>query len=152
VLSLLFTADRMDHLYREVLPKLNTGTHVVSDRYLHSTCAYQMKDAEHLDWILSLHKYALVPDLTIYIDLPPEDALERIRRRANSAGAAPESSEHDLFETSEQLKRIHAAYESINKLLAARGDRIVTIDGRPDSATIHATVIGEVELLLSKVM
>jgi dTMP kinase len=184
VLSLLFTADRMDHLYREVLPKINTGAHVVSDRYMHSTCAYQMKDSGHLDWILDLHKYALVPDLTIYIDLPPEDALARIRRRqewgqaenyenskeqksdnlqsgkknkglpdqpeTNFQNSRPDPKSFDLFETSEQLKRIYAAYETINKRLSSRGDRIVTIDGRPDADDIHTEIKHKVESLFDQ--
>jgi dTMP kinase len=147
VLSLLFTADRMDHLYREVLPKLNTGAHVVSDRYMHSTCAYQMKDAAHLEWILDLHKYSLIPDLTVYIDLSPEDALGRIRRRANPDGVAPDAGETDLFETLEQLTRIRDAYETINTCLTARGDRIVTVDGRPAADEIHAAIVREIESL-----
>ncbi|MFA6450564.1 MAG: dTMP kinase [bacterium] len=149
-LSLLFTADRMDHLYREVIPRLRAGAHVVSDRYLHSTCAYQMKDEGHLDWILSLHKYAPAPDLTIYIDLQPQDALARIRMRSDPAGETAQPDGPELFETSEQLTRIHAAYEAVNRRLAARGDCIATIDGRPSAADVHSAIMLEVESLLSK--
>src|SRR5262245_11899957 len=40
-LALLFAADRLDHLEAEILPRLSAGECVVSDRYDHSTVAYQ---------------------------------------------------------------------------------------------------------------
>ena len=43
-MALLFAADRVDHLSREVLPALDRGTHVVTDRYYHSSLAYQAID------------------------------------------------------------------------------------------------------------
>ncbi len=145
-LSLLFTADRMDHLQRDVIPAMRDGKTVVSDRYMHSTCAYQMKDARHLEWILNLHTYTLVPDLTIFIDLPVSDALGRIRGRAGETD--PEKA--DLFETKEQLDRISAGYKATIDKLKSRGDRIAVIDGRPGADEVHASIMNEVVSLYGK--
>jgi dTMP kinase len=147
-LALLFTADRMDHLHRVVIPQLNSGAAVVSDRYMHSTCAYQMKDRAHLDWIVALHKHALVPDLTVFIDLPPDTALERIAKRERSLFASDEEIKRELFETREQLERIRASYLEIIGVLEARGDRIATVDGRPATEQIHAAIMNELSCLL----
>jgi dTMP kinase len=145
-LSLLFTADRMDHLNRVVIPAVRDGKHVVSDRYMHSTCAYQMKGAEHLEWILKLHENALIPDLTIFFDVPVDDALVRIRGRAGK----PHAAESELFETREQLERISAGYHTTLARLKSRGDRIATLDGRPSPAEVHASAMNEIQLLFNK--
>jgi dTMP kinase len=127
VLSLLFTADRLDHLQREIEPALALGRHVVSDRYYHSTFAYQMKNAAHLKWLVEMNSKARTPDLTFFIDLPPAAALERMESRGK----------RDLFETSEQLRRIRAAYKLAIKELSARGHLIIIIDGRRAIDAIH---------------
>src|SRR4051812_35922446 len=44
--ALLFAADRLDHLSREVEPALARGQHVITDRYLLSSLAYQTVDGD----------------------------------------------------------------------------------------------------------
>ncbi len=133
VLSLLFTADRLDHLQREIEPALAIGRHVVSDRYYHSTFAYQMKSSAHLKWLVEMNSAARTPDLTFFIDLPPAAALERMESRGRK----------DLFETSEQLRRIRAAYKLAIRELSERGHRIVVINGRRSIDEIHSEMIAE---------
>ena len=83
---LLMMADRKNHLDSLVIPNLNNGNWVISDRYLDSTYAYQGGGRE-MDFALidelsnSLNLPA--PDLTILFDLPVEIALERAKQRAN---------------------------------------------------------------------
>ncbi len=144
VLTLLFVADRMDHIHRKIAPHIRDGSHIISDRYFHSTCAYQMKSEEHLEWIIGLHKFALIPDLTIFIDLPPDKALERICRRA---GDFASDTKPELFETSEQLVRISAAYKETIKKLRPLGHRIATVDGTPDADCVHAAIMKEIDLV-----
>lgn len=147
-LALLFTADRMDHLHREVIPQLEKGAHVVSDRYMHSTCAYQMKDAAHLEWIIGLHRAAPIPDLTVFIDLPPDKALERIRKRKVDLFTSEEDVSRVLFETREQLERVRNGYLETIRVLSARGDRIITVDGGPGPREIHIEIMREADKLL----
>ena len=83
---LLMMADRKNHLDSLVIPNLNNGNWVISDRYLDSTYAYQGGGRE-MDFALidglsnSLNLPA--PDLSILFDLPVEIALERAKQRAN---------------------------------------------------------------------
>ena len=55
--GLLFAADRLDHIQREVHPQLASGATVVSDRWYHSSLAYQGTGAD-LDWITALNARA----------------------------------------------------------------------------------------------
>ena len=83
---LLMMADRKNHLDSLVIPNLNNGIWVISDRYLDSTYAYQ-GGGRKMDFALidelSSSLNLLAPDLTILFDLPVEVALERAKRRAN---------------------------------------------------------------------
>jgi dTMP kinase len=83
--ALLFAADRQDHLEAEVLPMLAGGVTVVSDRYYHSSVAYQSLVAgrapDAIPWIRELNKHARRPDLTFVIDVPAAVAEQRRRAR-----------------------------------------------------------------------
>ena len=83
---LLMMADRKNHLDSLVIPNLNNGNWVISDRYLDSTYAYQ-GGGRKMDFALidglSNSLNLPVPDLTILFDLPVEIALERAKQRAN---------------------------------------------------------------------
>ena len=83
---LLMMADRKNHLDSLVIPNLNNGNWVISDRYLDSTYAYQ-GGGRNMDFALidelSKSLNLPVPDLTILFDLPVQIALERAKKRAN---------------------------------------------------------------------
>lgn len=80
---LLFSADRAEHVRRVILPSLERGVWVVSDRYLDSSLAYQgFGRGLPLAWLLEVAKEAtlgLTPRLTFLLDLPPEEALRRVK-------------------------------------------------------------------------
>jgi dTMP kinase len=86
--ALLFAAARSDHVERLILPALKSGKWVISDRYLDSSRAYQgsnsdMKDAE----IMLLHQIGslgLLPDRTLILALPGEEASARVAKRDGS--------------------------------------------------------------------
>jgi dTMP kinase len=80
---LLLSADRAEHVRRVILPGLEGGAWVVSDRYLDSSLAYQgFGRGLPLPWLLEVAKEAtlgLTPCLTFLLDLPPEEALRRVK-------------------------------------------------------------------------
>jgi dTMP kinase len=131
--GLLFAADRMDHLQREVEPQLAAGASVVSDRWYHSSLAYQGTGADR-DWITQLNSRARRPDVTVFLKVRPEVAAAR----RVAAGRVQE-----LFEDLRMQEEVAEGYRAALAELAALGERIETIDGElpPDgvfAAILHA--------------
>jgi dTMP kinase len=129
--SLLFAADRMDHVQREVAPALARGHVVISDRWYHSSLAYQGTGAERA-WIRELNRHALKPDLTIFLRVAP--AVAAARRVA--AGRAQE-----LFEDLPMQERVSGNYEAILKELGEAGERIEFVDGEMSLDEVSAAIL-----------
>jgi len=121
-MSLLFAADRLDHVDSVIFPALAQGATVVSDRYDLSSLAYQSATspdaAGSVPWIRELNRRAMRPGLTIVIDVPAEVAAERRGRRGGR---------EELFEASAVQRRLAAIYASAEELVP--GDRVVHIPG-----------------------
>lgn len=117
-LGLLFAADRADHLQREIEPALARGAVVVSDRYYHSSLAYQGDDSTR-DWVRVLNERARRPDLTVLLRVDPDEAA---RRRAADGRA------EELFDAAETQRRIARNYERVVEELGAT-ERVVAVDG-----------------------
>lgn len=82
--ALLFAADRADHTKEKIIPALNEGAVVLSDRYVYSSYAYQSKgmDSElDLNWLKTINKFAKIPDIVVFLDIPPEVGLNRGQKR-----------------------------------------------------------------------
>jgi dTMP kinase len=80
---LLYSADRAQHVTQRIQPSLASGKFVISDRYADSTLAYQGYgrglDLEMLRTITTFATDGLTPDLTFYLDITPEEGLQRRR-------------------------------------------------------------------------
>ena len=100
VLPFLFAGDRRDHLDREIIPALQRGTVVITDRYYHSSLAYQSL-AVGLPAVASLNERFRAPDITIFLDLEPEISLARIEARGETPRA---------IWTLDKLRQIEAYY------------------------------------------
>jgi dTMP kinase len=81
---MLYCADRLEHQTKLVLPSLEEGYDVISDRFVSSTYAYQIfgrgLDKDFLDY-LTEHSIKRMPDITFIIEIEPETALERAMDR-----------------------------------------------------------------------
>lgn len=88
----LFCADRAEHVEEVIRPSLMRGELVICDRYIHSTLAYQgFGRGMELDGLLSLISLStdnLQPDLVLLLDIDPENGLNRVNKRVESAGLA----------------------------------------------------------------
>lgn len=136
--GLLFAADRLDHLQREVEPALAKGIVVVSDRWYHSSLAYQGTGAER-DWIVQLNARARRPDLTIFLAVRPEVAAQR----RHAAGRVEE-----LFEDLRMQVEVDAGYRATNSELAAAGERIETLDGEQPLDVVTQQIAALVDALV----
>jgi dTMP kinase len=81
---MLFMASRAQLIAEIIKPALETGKTILCDRYISSTCAYQGSSGYPVEKIIELGKLAVGnvwPDLTIIIDIPVEEGLERTGRK-----------------------------------------------------------------------
>ena len=75
--ALLFAADRAEHVFNVIIPGVERGLVVVTDRYVESSVAYQGAEGADPAWVESINSFAPRPDLTVILDLPPSQALAR---------------------------------------------------------------------------
>jgi dTMP kinase len=140
---LLFTAARRDHLERTILPALAAGKVVVCDRYADSTRMYQgLSRGDLRGTVDQLHSLMIgrEPDLTVLIDMDPEEGLSRalsrqgVEERFESFGA-------DL------QKQMRAGFLSLAEEFA---DRFRIIDGARDMDAVAADVLATAEAALAE--
>ena len=81
-LALAIAADRYAHLETEVVPVLDEGHHIVSDRYVQSSLVLQRVDGLSLTEIWRYNAYVLPPTVTFYLEDEPEVIRERLGSRA----------------------------------------------------------------------
>ncbi len=85
-LALFSAADRIKQQNDEVLPALNAGKFVLMDRYVYSAYAYfWARGLSDDDWLRTINRYAIKPDITFYFDIDPKIALERVLKRDESS-------------------------------------------------------------------
>lgn len=130
--ALLMAADRAQHVHEVVRPALAAGRHVVTDRYLFSSIAYQAH-GRGLDpaGVAVLNRWAtdgLVPDVVVLLDVPVEVA------RARVADVAPDRLES---EDAGFHERVRAGFHA---QAAADPDRWAVVDGTATPDEIEAAV------------
>ncbi len=91
--ALMYAADRAEHVESVIIPALERGTVVVTDRYVDSSIAYQGRGRNQpVGEVAGLNRWAtggLEPDLTILLDLPPAEGLGRRSVSADRLEAEP---------------------------------------------------------------
>jgi len=130
--ALLFAADRVDHVQAEVEPLLKQDKIVVCDRYLFSSLAYQGAAGLDLHWMDCINKFALEPDLTLFLDVTSEVALSRLKRKKS------------VMETLRNLVKVRDVYLNL-----VQQQRMVTLDGNKSideiAKDVLETVLKELE-------
>lgn len=123
--ALLFAAQRRQHLVEKVIPNLEAGKLVISDRFVHSSLAYQglARDIP-VEEVWQINLFAIQdyrPDLTLLIDVPAKVGLERIY-------AARGQRQFDRLDREDLAfhNRVRQAFLDFAK----QDDRIVVVDGQ----------------------
>ncbi len=132
--ALLFAADRLWHVIYEIIPYLEEGTVVIADRYYFSSIAYQGALGAPIEWIKELNKFAPEPELSIYIDITPQEAIRRKRKQGDVK---------KLFENIEYLSKVREIY-----LELVRQNRLVLVNGMKPLDEVVDEAIGKVKSLL----
>ncbi len=137
--ALLMAADRAQHVAEVIRPALESGRHVVSDRFSHSSLAYQgygrglpLHDVRHLcTWASA----GLWPDLVVLVDVPEGTARDRCQGR-------------DRFEREERAFHRRVA-DGYRQLAGQEPDLWRVVDGTGTveevSARVWAAVSGRIE-------
>jgi dTMP kinase len=142
---LLYSASRAQHVAQLIRPALAAGKVVISDRYADSTMAYQgygrQLDLEALRMITAFATGGLVPDLTLYFDIAPEEGLQR-----RQAGG-DEWNRLDA-ETADFHQRSRAGYL---ELIRQEPERWVVVDANRPREEVQAKVRAVVQARLNQV-
>jgi len=77
--NLAFAADMIDRIERDLLPSLNAGLIVFSERYVLDLIAHGAVRGCPVDWLKKIYEFAPKPDITIYIDIDPRLAMKRLQ-------------------------------------------------------------------------
>ena len=128
--ALLFAAARAQHVHEVIRPALESGRHVVTDRFAASSFAYQaFGRGLDLDEVRSLSAFAVDgtwPDLNVWLVVPPEVAVERLGELDRLELVGPEFHE-----------RVAAGFQALS---AAEPERWVQVDA-----------VGTVEVVAARV-
>lgn len=134
--ALLFAAARDDHVRCTILPALQSGKWVISDRFADSTRVYQgalgQVDTKLINVLERVSIGSLAPDLTVILDLPVHLGLERAKLRRGQAEADRFEGEGTDFH-----EKLRAAYLGI---AASEPGRCVVIDATPAKDAVAKSV------------
>ncbi|AGM11703.1 TMP kinase [Halovirus HCTV-5] len=132
----LFMADRHYHIEEFIKPHLETGKVVVSDRFTDSTFAYQpvqLQDEldDPVDWMAGvMSPWNIRPDLTIYLDISVDTALER-------------SDGEEKYEKREMLEQVKENYSYMMDL--ADEKEYAVVDGEQSKKEVREEVLDIVQ-------
>ncbi|NCV80834.1 MAG: dTMP kinase, partial [Actinobacteria bacterium] len=137
--ALLYAADRAHHVETKIKPALASGKVVLSDRYFDSSVAYQGAARElDVQEVKDISLWAidrLLPDLTVLLDLPAQEAMNR---RGNK-GTEPDRLEREQVEFFERARDEY--------LRMATEPRFLVVDANLSPEEIHSQVLQRVAKL-----
>lgn len=131
---LLYSASRAQHVAQRIRPALAAGKIVISDRYADSTLAYQGYgrglDLEALRTITAFATGDLTPDLTLYLDIVPQEGLQR-RRLGGDEWNRMDAQALEFYQ------RVRAGYLELAK---QEPERWVMIDAARSAEEVHTEI------------
>jgi dTMP kinase len=134
-IAALFVADRLEHLlnpYDGIIKLINEGITVITDRYYFSSYAYHSAHVD-MDWVIEINKKCaalLRPDLNIFIDISPEESMERINNNRNST---------EMYETLDNLTKVRTMYLKAFEIMRNE-EKIAVIAGRKNIEDTQASI------------
>jgi dTMP kinase len=108
LMQALFVADRAHHLEHEIIPELEKGHTVITDRYAFSTIAYGAAENHGL-WscLVAMNETFFEPDVTILLDVSANFCMKRMKKSRGHL---------ELYEKRETLKRVLTNYRKLAKI------------------------------------
>jgi len=125
-LAKLFSVDRYEHVSKDIVPHIDAGAHVLVDRFVFSSFAYQglCCSFEEIYYYNRHSIELLMPDITVFIDTDPDICMERII--SSRAGK-------ELFDSNGATIRsnFYGAFEKMGKAV-----RVLIVDGNQPADAI----------------
>jgi dTMP kinase len=144
--AVLFAAARADHIDRTIRPALDRGAIVLCDRFVDSSRVYQGAtgglDRTLMDALEHATVADVMPDLTLILDIDPEEGLRRAKARRGSAEA-------DRFEK-EELSLHRRRRKAFLEIAKAEPKRCKVIDASRPAAKIAAEIANAVESAIER--
>ena len=136
-LTLLLVADRIEHLSGCIKPARSNGQNIICDRYYLSNMAYQANSSLSGKDIYELNKKfgAPSPDLTVFLEITPPEAMNRINLRKGRRG---------VFDKLDTLERIERNYQDAVNFLISRGEKIVKVQAVNNEKDIAKEILRHV--------
>jgi dTMP kinase len=146
--AFLFQSDRAQHFATLVIPALQEGKLVLTDRCFDASIAYQGYargvDISLIEQLSLLATQGYKPDLTILLDLDPSEVHHRTDVTHDQSGTRERRTRFDA-ETEGFHQRVQ---EGFHALARAHPERIKVIDASRRPEEIHQEIIGLVQVLL----
>ena len=139
-MAALFTLDRIVHNVGKggIEEMLADGQDVLSDRYYYSSLAYQGSLCD-FDWVKGMNVGCPAirrPDLCIFLDISPKEALSRIGKRGEAK---------EIYEKEETLTLFR---DTFLRIFDSLGDNVAIVDASGDADEVAARVLAAVEKIL----
>ena len=135
----LFIKDREEHVNNVIIPFIenvrgNQVNIVICDRYYHSTIAFQSMQGLETDTLIEKNKKFPNPDIVFIMDLKPEIALERIKKRKK-----------EKFEKLEFMNELRKKFLELPNLL---DENIIIIDASQNIERVFEEIRIEIDKVL----
>lgn len=135
-MALLFAADRLEHA-RLVESKLLTSSHVVCDRYIFSSMAYQTLDPSiSAQWVTQINYGFARPHITVFLRVPVDECLRRISERNESP---------TVYEKKDFLETVSQNYERLFSYYRENVGPLAAVDGTLSEADVHSEIVRALE-------
>ena len=141
-LAAMFVTDRIFHNVNPVngIEKmLSDGIDVICDRYYYSSLAYQGSETDY-EWVRSMNLECPEirrPDLCVFLDLTPEQSMERINRGRVT---------QEIYENTERLESVRQKFYTVFESLKER-ENIAVVNAYATVEQVHQAILLQVEAL-----
>lgn len=139
---LLFATDRAQHSAQIILPNLNEGAIVISDRMADSSVVYQGYGRQlDIEMLKTINKWAMnerEPDLVLYLRLPAKVAYKRMDNRNQPLNS---------FE--KEVEFMHRLTDGFDSLVSPR-DNVVTLDAELEPEALTTLALKAIEKKIKK--
>jgi dTMP kinase len=133
-LSLFYATDFADQLENTILPALRSGSMVIADRYIYTLMARDLVRGVDETWLRNLYGIALVPDAVFYLEVRPEQLVQRVFAKNQSLDYWESGMDlglsRDMFDSFLRYQAL--MLETFRALQRSYGFDIINGEGSPD--------------------